>query len=312
MLFEYAVEPELAATWVEPRTGRYFIDSFGIGSPRLMSRFPKRWRRRVWDAWQAMEKTNGRDVDRRRRRMETLIQHLSSAMVQRRRAVWDAEGSWMENALGQEVPFHAILARHNPTGDPRVLVADELDESTAGWVAPHGRAVARRAETIADAVGGMLRIATDIIFVDPYFAPGRRDFVRVIAACVRAGCKGRAVGPATVRIFSSDREANGTHEYFWAECRECLPREFPAGREVVIRRLGERAGGEKLHNRYILTELGGVSLGVGLDESREAGATDDRNLLASNQYRRRWTQYAGEPPAFDELEDPITILGSRR
>ena len=35
MLFEYAVEPELVATWVEPRTGRYFIERFGIGSPRL-------------------------------------------------------------------------------------------------------------------------------------------------------------------------------------------------------------------------------------------------------------------------------------
>ena len=157
----------------------------------------------------------------------------------------------------------------------------------------------------------MLRIATDIIFVDPYFAPGRKDFVRVIAACVRAGGKGRAVGPATVRIFSSDREVNGTHEHFKTGCRERLPREFPAGQAVVIRRLGERTSGEKLHNRYILTELGGVSLGAGLDE-REAGATDDVNLLDSDQYHRRWAQYAGKPPAFDQLEHPIKIVGSRR
>ena len=309
MLFEYAVEPALVATWADRRTGRYFRDKFGIGSPRLISRFPKRWKKRVWDAWKASERENGGEVARRR--MEELIQQLSEVMVERRCAVWDAERSWMENALGQKVPFHAILARHNPTGDPKVLVADELDESTAGWIAPRGRAVARRAETIADAVGGMLRIATDIIFVDPYFAPGRRDFVRVIAACVRAGCKGRAVGPAAVRILSSDREANGSHEHFRTECRARLPREFPAGQAVVIRRLGERTNGEKLHNRYILTELGGVSLGAGLDE-REAGATDDLNLLANHQYRRRWAQYAGDPPEFDQLEDPITIVGSRR
>ena len=309
MLFEYAVEPALVATWADRRTGRYFRDKFGIGSPRLISRFPKRWKRRVWDAWTASETERGGEVAGRR--MEELIQQLSEVMVERRGTVWDAERSWMENALGQKAPFHAILARHNPSGDPNVLVADELDESTPGWVAPHGRAVARRAETISDAVGGMLRIATEIIFVDPYFAPGRGDFVRVIAACVRAGCKGRAVGPARVRIFSSDREANGTHEHFRTGCRERLPREFPPGQAVVIRRLGERAGGEKLHNRYILTELGGVSLGAGLDE-REAGATDDLNLLDSDQYRRRWAQYAGEPPGFEQLEDPITIVGSRR
>lgn len=309
MLFEYAVEPALVATWGDRRTGRYFRDKFGIGSPRLISRFPKRWKKRVWDAWKASETKNGGDVARRR--MEELIQQLSEVMVERRRPVWDAELSWTENAVGQEVPFHAILARHNPSGDPNVLVADELDESTAGWAAPHGRAVARRAPTIADAVGGMLRIATDIIFVDPYFAPGRGGFVKVITACVRAGCKGRAVGPATVRIFSSDREANGTHEHFGTECRERLPREFPRGQAVVIRRLGERAGGEKLHNRYILTELGGVSLGAGLDE-REAGVTDDLNLLDSDQYHRRWAQYAGEPLEFAQPEDPITIVGSRR
>ena len=309
MLFEYAVEPALVATWADRRTGRYFRDKFGIGSPRLISRFPKRWKKRVWDAWKASETENGGEVARRR--MEELIRQLSEVMVERRRAVWSVERSWMENALGQEVPFHAILARRNPTGDPRVLVADELDESTARWVAPHGRAVARRAEAIADALGGMLRIAMDIIFVDPYFAPGRTDFVRVIAACVRAGCKGRAVGPPTVRIFSSDREANGTHEHFRTECRERLPREFPPGQAVVIRRLGERTGGEKLHNRYILTELGGVSLGAGLDE-REAGATDDLNLLDSDQYRRRWVQYGREPSEFEQLEDAITIVGGRR
>lgn len=284
MLFEYAVEPALVATWADRRTGRYFRDKFGIGSPRLISRFPKRWKKRALDAaWKASETEGGGEVARRR--MEELIQQLSEVMVERRGAVWDAERSWTENAAGQEAPFHAILARRNPTGDPKVLVADELDESTPGWVAPYGRAVARKAETIADAVGGMLRIATDIIFVDPYFAPGRRDFVRVIASCVRAGCTGRAGRSARVRIFSSDREeTNGTREHFRAGCRQRLPREFPAGQAVVIRRLGERTGGENLHNRYILTELGGVSLGAGLDES-EAGATDDLNLLANHQYR---------------------------
>ena len=312
MLFEYAVEPELVATWADPLTGRYFIDRFGIGSPRLISRYPKRWKRRVWDAWEAIEIGNGREADRQRRRMETLIQRLSSVMVERPGAVWDPDRSWVENAVAQRVPFRAVLTRQNPTGDPKILVADDLDESTSRWAAPHGRTVPRRAEAIAEAVGSMLRIATNMIFVDPYFAPHRTRFVRVIAACIGAGCKGRASGPARVGIFSSDREENGTCGHFEAECRERLPREFPADQEVMIRRLGERPGGERLHNRYILTELGAVGFGVGLDEDRGADATDDLSLLAGDQYHRRWAQYAGEPPEFDQLEDAITIIGSRR
>ena len=316
MLFEYAVEPELVATWADPRTGRYFIDRFGIGTRRLISRYPKRWKRLVWEAWEAIEIRNGGEAGRQRRRMETLIQHLSSVMVERQHPDWDPGRSWVENAVDQQVPFHAVLARHNPTGDPKILVADELDESTSRWAAQHGTTVRRQAKAIAETVGGMLRIARNIIFVDPYFAPDRSRFVKVIAACVRAGCEGRAVDSARVRIFSSDREENGTYEHVETKCQRRLPREFPSDLEVMIRRLGEREGGERLHNRYILTELGGVSFGVGLDEpddpSVAEAVTDDLSLLARDQYRLRWRQYAGEPPEFDQREDPITIIGTRR
>lgn len=317
MLFEYAVEPELVATWADPRTGRYFIDRFGIGTPRLVSRYPKSWKRLVWRAWEASGTRGLGEAGRQRRRVETLIQHLSAAMVERRQSDWDAHRSWVENAVGQQVPFHAVLARHDPTGDPRVLVADELDESTPRWAVQHGTTVPRKAEAIAEAVGSMLRIATNIVFVDPYFAPDRRRFVNVIAACTGAGGRRRAVGAAKVRIFSSDDdERNGTYENFRANCRRHLPCRFPAGQEVTIRRLGERKGGEKLHNRYILTELGGVSIGVGLDETDDRSVAeavrDDLSLLASDQYRLRWRQYAGDPPEFDQHEDPITITGTRR
>ena len=316
MLFEYAVEPELVAAWADPRTGRYFIDRFGIGTPRVISRYPKRWKKLVWKAWEAVEIGDVGEIDRQRRRMETLIRHLSSVMVERQRPDWDSDRSWVDNAVGQRVPFHAILARHNPTGDPRVLVADELDGSTSRWAEPHAATVRRRAKAIAEKVGGMLRIARNIIFVDPYFAPDRPRFVKVIAACVRAGCEGRAVGSARVRILSSDREENGTYDHLETMCRKHLPREFPADLEVMIRRLGERQGGERLHNRYILTELGGVSLGVGLDEPDDPSVadavTDDLSLLAGDQYGVRWRQYAGDPPEFHQRGGPITIVGTRR
>ena len=316
MLFEYAVEPELVATWADPRTGRYFIDRFGIGTPRLISRYPKRWKRLVWEAWEATEIRNGGEAGRQRRRMETLIQNLSSAMVKRQRPDWDPGRSWVENAVDQQVPFHAVLARHNPTGDPKILVADELDESTSRWAAQHGRTVRRKAEDIAEAVGSMLRMATNIIFVDPYFAPHRSRFVNVIAACLEAGWEGRTVGPPRVRIVSSAQDGNGTYAYFEAGCRDRLPREFPTHQKVMIHRLCEREGGERLHNRYILTELGGVSFGVGLDEvdglSATETITDDLSLLAADQYRLRWRQYAGEPPEFDQREHPVTIIGTRR
>ena len=74
-------------------------------------------------------------------------------------------------------------------------------------------------------------------------------------------------------------------------------------------RLRERDGGERLHNRYILTDLGGVIFGVGLDEGDE-GSMDDIHLLARTQYDERWRQYGSEAPAFDRPERAITIKGT--
>lgn len=92
MLHEYAVEPELVATWCDRASGRYFLDKFGLGSPRIMSRYPrKRWKRLVWEAWKA----NSHD-DSERKRMEELIQRLSEDMVTRRDAVWNPDGTWLE------------------------------------------------------------------------------------------------------------------------------------------------------------------------------------------------------------------------
>ena len=52
---------------------------------------------------------------------------------------------------------------------------------------------------------------------------------------------------------------------------------------VLVRRLSEKPRGEKLHNRYILTDLGGVFFGIGLDDGDE-GATDDVTLLDRDPY----------------------------
>lgn len=84
----------------------------------------------------------------------------------------------------------------------------------------------------------------------------------------------------------------------------------PARTAIDHRSLTERQHGEKLHNRYILTELGGVGFPAGLDEKPRA--TDDPWLLTREQHEVRWSQYAGRPPAFDQPEDEITIVGTNR
>ena len=80
----------------------------------------------------------------------------------------------------------------------------------------------------------------------------------------------------------------------------------------MVRRLSEKQGGERLHNRYILTDLGGVTFGIGLDEGADGG-TDDLALMGRGQYELRWSQYVGNPPAgFEQEGMPVEVIGTRR
>ena len=307
MLHEYAVEPELAAMWGDRKSGRYFLDKFGLGSPRIMSRYPPNWEQLVWAA---------RRSDSQRKRTEELIQRLSEVMVTRQGADWNPDRTWLENTLNEHrrIPFHAIVVRGNPAPHSKVLVADELDEHTSLWSVPH-ETIPRTAAAIAGAVRDMLRMANDVVFIDPYFAPQRPHHTKVLAACFRACLDKRLVREhPTVRVFTAAAaKKNGTRQYFEEECRARLPRMLPRRQRVTIARLEERSEGEKLHNRYILTEFGGVGFPAGLgEEHQEHQATDDPWLLTRKQHAVRWSQYVGRPPAFDQPEDEITVVGTAR
>lgn len=310
MLYEYALEPELVATWGDRSAGRYFADKFGLGSLRIVSRYPKRWKRLVWRAWERLQ-TGDTEIDHAR--MTELIEHLSEAMVRRTNTVVNPDHGWLDDTTKehQRVPFHAILARRNLAGHAGILTADDLDERTPLWTIPRGVTIPRTAAAIADAVGNMLRIATEIAFVDPYFAPHHERFRNVLEACLRACLRQRVGAPPRIRILSADK--NGAEEtFFREECGRYLPGVIPADLTVTIRRLRERQDGERLHNRYVLTELGGVSFGVGLDEAVAAtGATDDLHVLDRGQYEERWRQYTDGSLAFVS-ETPIRITGTHR
>jgi hypothetical protein len=61
----------------------------------------------------------------------------------------------------------------------------------------------------------------------------------------------------------------------------------------------------------VLTDLGGVSFGTGLDKSDQGMTeTDDLLRLDENIYKFRWEQYASANPAFDLVIKPVEIKGS--
>jgi hypothetical protein len=105
-----------------------------------------------------------------------------------------------------------------------------------------------------------------------------------------------------------DRKDAPDWKTFRQECERYLPTVVPDGLTLVIRRLQKRVGEGKPHNRYILTDLGGVMFGNSFDEG-DPGETDDVALLSNHAYQRRLGEYAGSKLAFD-LEGEVELVGS--
>lgn len=302
MLYEYAVEPELASTWHDRKEGAVFRGSFGLDKGRVVSRYPKHWKRLVWEAFRGQGEIQ-------RKRMEEVLARLSEVMVARE-APYDGTRSWLENAQAEHArwPFRAVLACTNQHGGRDVITPDGLDEDEPRWVAPTGMPVPRAPIALAAAVAPMLRAASEIIFVDPHFSPTKSRYISTIEAFLKAVFDGRPLPqPRRIEIH----HANGDIEpnYFRTQCESQLSPIIPSGVRVRIVRWNERSSGEKLHNRYILTDLGGVTFGIGLDGPEgDAGQTEDLNRLGREQYAVRWRQYAGPNPAF-KLEEEFPVIG---
>jgi hypothetical protein len=296
MLYEYAVKPSLLNNW---KDFRYFTEKFGVSRGRLISRYPKHWKRLVYESL-----TNCGDVERKR--IEEGLQLLDDRLVRRQRE-WNSQYNWLANAEAEHLrsPFHAILARTNRKHREFVLEGDNVNETHPLWKVSTSCVIPRKAQEMALCVAVLLQSSNKVLFIDPYFRPydirHRRPLEAFLAAVIE---KRQSVSPTRIEIHTGN---NTSADYFRGECERCLPSIVPQGIQVRIIRWRQRAGGEILHNRYILTDIGGVSFGVGLDDGTD-GETDEVTLLEDKTYRFRWAQFAGPEPAFDFV-DKLIIEG---
>ncbi|TAK86138.1 MAG: hypothetical protein EPO20_08000 [Betaproteobacteria bacterium] len=297
MIYEFALEPTLLNSW---ERFRYLTEKFGVSQGRLISRYPKRWKALVYDALGGCS-----EIDKKR--IEERLVRLDDRMMSRT-SEWEPARDWLSNAENEHAkrPFRAIVAAANPRAKPEVLIADELDENTPGWIVKREIVVARQAADLANALSPLLYLAREIVFVDPHFDPYKpRARATLREFLVRASSRQNGIQIQRVEFHTSFRE--GIAE-FDAECQRQLPQRIPAGISLRVVRLRERAGGEGFHNRYILTDRGGVRLAWGLDEGTVA-QTDDLSLLDDGLFRTRWDQYCGTNPVFD-IAGEVTIVGT--
>jgi len=94
-------------------------------------------------------------------------------------------------------------------------------------------------------------------------------------------------------------------------CRHYLAPLIPNTLSCELVRIREKTSpAEIIHNRFVLTDRGGVKFGIGLDDDNgQEGQTDDVDLLSQESFDLRWRQYA-LMQAFDVVT-VATIAGTK-
>jgi hypothetical protein len=302
MFYEYAIAPEVAAKWGERHNYRYFLQAFANGGGRLFSRYPKKWFKLVWEEFQGEKEMD-------RKRLEELFVRLKEAPIKRSGNSWEeSQGGWLENALAEHerFPFEAILATENPGSNPPVLSEDDLFRETCDrWNIPNGLRVERNAKEMLTAIAPMLALCKWVRFVDPFIGKCKNKMRHSMEAFFQALGEERPVGPPeSIEVHTKEENAAAPDhvEGFFAPI-------IPANVSVTFYFWHENSPGPRLHNRYVLTDLGGVIFGHGLDTGNQ-GELDDVNRLDHDQHQRCIEEYCPDSTAFS-LVEKLTVQGRK-
>lgn len=314
MIYEYAIEPETVAKWGNISDYRFYCEKFGLGQPRLMSEYPKlkNWRRRVLIA------AGGKD-DMELQRITALIGLLSEKMIPRNVSTYDGNKEWLQNAEIEDInnSFRAIIARSNPRNHKNVLCNQALGlSSNPKWDIREQNIVPRSAYDMALVLRPILKKCNIAIFIDPYFMLNENEidnWKKPFTALINELPKEKFSESSFQVEFHSSASAHKAPSpaEFKRRCEHHLAYCIPQGLYVNFKRWKQRLDGEKLHDRYLLTDIGGVDFSIGLAEGLK-GETQKISLLKKETYEGIWERYMSKNPAFDLEEGEFTLPAMRK
>ncbi|MWL88127.1 hypothetical protein [Cupriavidus sp. SW-Y-13] len=257
MIFEYAISPSLFNT--DDRIA-LLATSLGMDHGRLVSDFPK-------DKWEqfalAFIKRDAQGEVQLKAWKECLFSLKKRAAIVRRQAAgWDQSRSWSENAVEehQRHGFQAIVdEKPNPDCAEVVQLGVPLAMS-ALWAARGDRHIDRQAAAMVDQIRPLLDISGTIVLIDRNFSIDGR-FTNVLAKLANYVANAKK-GPKVAQIKYVISDAVYLPPEMQQRCVAILSGLLPAG--VSVKFLVKQKS--KLHDRFVLTERGGLDFGTGLDE----------------------------------------------
>lgn len=297
MFHEYALDPDVLKTWP---AFRYLTEQFGMSQGRLISKFPSKWKRAVYEACSGTSPVEKSRIEEGLRRIDPKLYSSGRTYVQ---AV-----DWIQNATQshESNPFRAIVTTSEKCGSPGTIDHESITEETECWlsgIAP----IKRQPKDMAAAAAKLLKCSSEIIFVDQHFSCAARHG-RPLTAFIASALQGSKVKRLEYHLASNDKSADWFGDALGKQARHF---NLPNGVRLKFFRWKEKPGGEEFHARYILTELGGIRFDVGLDDADDpvSQQTTDVAALDVETHRQRFKEFHPASETFSLVDSWIVYDG---
>jgi len=295
MLHEYALDPSVLTNW---QSFRYFFENFGVSQGRMISQYPKKWKKMVYEACAGC-----RDVERSR--IEQRLADIDDRLL-RTTTIFDVAQPWLANAETNRKAFRAVISTANPARHDNVIIADDISDSDPLWYVEREKPVLRTAQELANCAGRLLEHAREVLFIDPHFNPEMSRYRNTLKAFLEKIPEPGKLKRIEYHVSNSLLPVN-----FSGSLLEHLPRIMSRDVTITFIRWQEAvrgSGGDSLHPRYILTDRGGIRFEHGLDEEL-GGPTADVSLLDNGLFKARWDDYQKNPATyFDKAKSKPTFV----
>ncbi len=303
MIYEYAIDPESSSELLWQA-----LTQFGIHRGRILCECPSSFRKKLK---KAIYEAAGDDHIERDRLVAEFEKMLDEGWVVRRgNSAYDhTQETWLCRILPEHrrQPFRGLIC-DGPKEIECVLNKYDLRDANGFWFVDQTPLVKRTANEIAAAFAPLGRISTDLLIIDPYFGEKPHAFESIPAIVAASVCDQSPLERVEIHTVHGEFKKDGKRlSEFERSIKHAMGTAFrsqlPRGlqlRVCIWETLHDR---DAFHDRYVLTNLGGVGITLGLDVGGERQADFENHmntmfLLSPPTYRRRKDQFDTESVEF--------------
>lgn len=264
------------------------LEQFGFDQGRILGIVPKTWRKFVNHAIQNADPKHRKAID-------IQLVRLAKARALQPLPANDIDTSWISAAINvpSEYLQGIIVDRRGEVEDFRIIeMKDSFGESEV-WKVATNALTSRDVKSMASQVSVLMRYAYEIKFIDPYFTGEKRHLDFVVQSLLhRSNSPLKAKVNIEFHCLWKRRQPGDDYATLRSLSRSCFDSLVQSTKDALSDLLRpsdsvnwcqwtekEDDDHQRFHERYVLTDLGGIEFGGGLDTAGP-GQQTSVNLLS--------------------------------